>query len=162
MIGPNASLSVRGAWIFMGLASFGTLACAAYCTWLGFWPVLPFAGLELAALGFALMVAMRRNRYREVVSFSDTRVSLEVGTLGRGAGAVMELPRGWTRAWMEPGVRPNDPARLMLGCSGQKLEIGRCLTQEEREALLARFRALLRTSTVPRAVAHAGMTLGDG
>ena len=42
-------------------------------------PVLPFAGLELGAVGWALAVSMRRNRYREVVSFGEERVRIEFG-----------------------------------------------------------------------------------
>lgn len=146
----------------MGLASLGTLGCAAYCTWLGFWPVLPFAGLELAALGAALIVAMRRNGYREVVSFSALRVKVEVGTLGRGAGMVIDLPRAWTRAWLEPEPHYRQAAHLMLGSSGQRIEIGRCLNLEEKEALLVRFRELLRTPVTQIAAVQTRMTLGEG
>lgn len=146
----------------MGLASLGTLGCAAYCTWLGFWPVLPFAGLELAALGAALIVAMRHNGYREVVRFSALRVRLEVGVIGRGAGTVIELPRAWTRAWIEPDPRYRQAGHLMLGSSGQRIEIGRCLILEEKEALLVRFRELLRTPVAPAVAAQAKMTLGEG
>lgn len=148
----------------MGLSSVGTLGCAAYCTWLGFWPVLPFAGLELGALGAALAVVLRRNRYREVVTFTATRVTVEVGfigeTAGRGAGVVVDLPRGWTRCWVEHSERRHAPTRLLLGSSGQKVEIGRCLTDEERDQLVARFGELLRSPVVTTTAAQADMGTG--
>lgn len=162
VLGPNASLSVRGAWIFMGLASLATLGCAAYCNWLGFWPVLPFAGLELGALGWALTAAMRGNRYREVLSFDESQVRIEVGMTGQGAAVRFELPRAWTRAWIERDAEQRHaPTRLVLGCSGQRVEVGRCLTDEEREDLLVRFKGLLSAPGV-RLRQTPGMTLGDG
>ncbi|MGQ0618765.1 MAG: DUF2244 domain-containing protein [Panacagrimonas sp.] len=168
VLGPNASLSVRGAWIFMGLASFATLGCALWCTFHGFWPVLPFAGVELAALGAALLVSMRRNAYREVVTFCEERVVVEFGLVGRGAAARVELLRGWTRVSVERSELRNQPTRLVLGSSGQRIEIGRCLTDEEREILAARFKSLLEAgragctrSADGAGSAQEGMTLGD-
>lgn len=164
MLGPNASLSVRGAWVFMGLISFGTLAVAGWCAVHGFWPVLPFAGLELAAVAWALAVSMRRSRYREVISFSEDRVSIEFGVAGQGASARIEWPRAWTRVWLEKDEsRRNAPTRLVLGSSAQRVVVAGCLTDEEREALLLRFKNLLQPARRMTDVAvPAGLTLGDG
>lgn len=166
VLGPNASLSVRGAWLFMALVSVATLGSAGWCAYHGFWPVLPFAGLELAAVAWALVVSMRRNRYREVVSFTAEQVRVEFGTVGRGAQARAELPRAWARVWIEKDAsRRHAPTRLVLGCSGQRVVIGRCLTDEEREALRVRFKNVLQrrkgAAVEPSAVV-AGMTLGEG
>jgi uncharacterized membrane protein len=165
VLGPNASLSVRGAWVFMGLASFATLGCALWCTFLGFWPVLPFAGLELMALGVALWVSMRRNAYREVVSFGEDTVRIEFGLAGRGAAAQVEFPRYWTRVWRERDGSGFVPTRLVLGSSAQRVEIGACLTDEEREELAARFNSLLQVKHTGRAdgadPVQAGTTLGE-
>jgi len=40
----------------------------------GYWLILPFAGLELLALGIALAITVRRGRYREIVRFDRRRV----------------------------------------------------------------------------------------
>lgn len=165
VLSPNASLSVRGAWAFMILVSLATLGTASWCAAHGFWPVLPFAGLELAALGWALAVSLRRNRYREVVSFERERVRIEFGVVGQGAAARVELPRGWTRTWIERDAeRRHAPTRLLLGCSGQRVQIGRCLTDEEREVLMRRFGQLLkvRFGRDDDRAAHSEMTLGEG
>lgn len=165
VLGPNASLTVRGAWICMALASFATLGSAAWCAYLGFWPVLPFAGLELGALGAALWVSVRRNAYREVVSFGDETVAVEFGMAGRGVIARAELPRCWTRVAVERNSLRNQPTRLVLSSSGQRIQIGRCLTDDEREELAARFKSLLQTrragATDGAGLAQKGMTLGD-
>ncbi len=165
VLGPNASLSVRGAWAFMFMVSFATLGSATWCAVHGFWPVLPFAGLELVAVGWALAVSMRRNRYREVVSFESGRVRIAFGVAGQGVSTQVDLPRGWARAWIERDAhRRHAPTRLLLGCSGQRVQIGRCLTDEEREVLVLRFGQLLKVCRGRQddRAAHSEMTLGEG
>lgn len=144
VIGPNASLSPRGAWVFIGSLAAVAAMVAGWSALLGFWLVLPFLGLELLAVGVALWVCLRRNRYREVVEVRGDKLRVEFGLLGRGAGASVEMSRHWSRVRLEPGANRNDPTRLLLVCSGQRVDIGRCLTDEEREQLAARLRQLLR------------------
>lgn len=149
VIGPNASLSVRQAWWFMGATSVLGLGIAIGMASLGFWPVIPFAGLELSALGAALYVSVRRNRYREVVVIGPRRVYVEFGMLGRGVASAVELQRGPTRVLLEPGGNRNAPSRLLLSSGGQLVRIGTCLTEDERRALATRIRQLLTPAWSP-------------
>lgn len=143
VIGPNASLSGRQAvWVLVSMAVVG-FSIAGFFAALGFWMILPFAGLELAALAAALWVSVGRNRYREVLCFERDRLVVELGLLGKGAQSRVVLSRSWTRAMIENGMHRHDPTRLLLTCSGQKLEIGRCLTDQEREHLCQRIKELL-------------------
>jgi uncharacterized membrane protein len=151
VIQPNASLSVFQAWMFMAGISSVSLGVALYFTWHGFWPILPFAGLELSALGLALWVSMRRNAYREILRFEDERLILEVGLHGRGVQSRCELPRGMTRAWLEPDF--SGAPRLLLACGQERIEIGRCLGESDRQQLATRLKELLRPcwqNTAPR------------
>jgi len=143
VIGPNASLSVAQAWLFMGFMSAVGLGIGGVMALKGLWPILPFAGLELVALGAALFVSVHRNGYREVLRFTEDTVVVEFGMLGRGAVASFSLSRYWTRVVLEAGANAHAPTRLLLCCSGQKVELGRCLTDEERERLHGRIRDLL-------------------
>jgi len=143
VIGPNASMSVRQAIGFMAWMSSVSLAIGGFFAWRGFWPILPFAGLELAALAAALAVSLRRNRYREVVSFDGDSIRIEVGEIGRGIGLDLRLTRASTRVLLESGPYRNSPTRLVLSCQGQRLELGRCLTDEERQRLAVRMRELI-------------------
>ncbi len=43
----------------------------------GFWPVLPFAGLEMALLGWALHRSMQRRHQIETITVSDDDVRIE-------------------------------------------------------------------------------------
>jgi uncharacterized membrane protein len=143
VIGPNASLSTRQALLFMGWMCTVSLAIGGFFALRGFWPILPFAGLELVGLGAALAVSLRRNRYREVVSFDDELIRVEVGEVGRGIGMSVQLQRAATRVLLEPGPYRTSPTQLRLSCQGQVLELGRCLTDEERQRLARRLRELI-------------------
>ncbi|MGQ0585840.1 MAG: DUF2244 domain-containing protein [Gammaproteobacteria bacterium] len=109
---------------------------------LGLWPVLPFAGLELLALGAALAVVLERNKYREVLWFDREWIRVEFGTLGQRARSHCELPRSRTRAWLEPATASGG-TRLVLGYGEQRLVIGNCLTDAERAGLARRLKELI-------------------
>lgn len=143
VIGPNASLTGPQALVFFAGVSSMCLAIAGGFAALGFWPVLPFAGLELAALGAALAVVVRRNRYREVLVFEGAQLRIEIGVLGKGVQAQCEWPRSATRVWLEPGAHGTAPSRLVLACGPSRLLLAACLTDAERAALAARLKELL-------------------
>lgn len=143
ILGPNASLTPRQACWFMASVSAVALTIAGVFAVQGFWPILPFAGLELSALGAALWVSLRRNRYREVIDFSGDRVRIGFGWVERGAVAEIDWPRAWVRvALVEDGHR-HDPSQLQLRHAGQVVRLGRCLTDGERERLADRLKELL-------------------
>jgi uncharacterized membrane protein len=155
VIGPNASLTGPQALGFFAGMCAVCLAIAGAFTALGFWPVLPFAGLELAALGAALWVVMRRNRYREVVEFEGERLRISFGLVGQGAQASCEWPRRLTRVWLDRGPLESSPTRLVLGCGASRVTLGKCLTDAERAALAARLKELLYPAWT-----HAGASPG--
>lgn len=143
VIGPNASLSLRQARWFFGWMAFVAFAVAGFFALHGFWPVLPFAGLEILALAVVLVICLRRNRYREVVCFAGDRIRVEFGAVGQGAVSVVTLPRSSTRAVLDTGPYRNSPSRLLLCYGEQRLEVGNCLTDEERATLCRRLRQLI-------------------
>lgn len=131
------------------MAGLSAVSLGVALAWaaVGFWPVLPFAGLELAAFGAALAVSVRGNRYREVLSFDERAVRIEFGMAGRGARSSVELPSAWTKVELAPGANRNAPSALLLCCSGRRVRIARCLTDAERERLARRIRELLSAAT---------------
>lgn len=147
VIGPNASMSPRQALLFFSGICLMCFGIAAVFAVQGFWPVLPFAGLEMLALGAALAVVLRRNRYREVLWFEGPSVRLECGMVGRGAQVSVEWPRSALRVWVEPGPQPG-ATQLVLACGPQRTVIGRCLTDAERAALARRLKELLHPAWV--------------
>ncbi|MGH8505588.1 MAG: DUF2244 domain-containing protein [Stenotrophobium sp.] len=164
MIQPNASLGVVQAWFFMAGISVVTLTIAGFFAWQGFWPILLYAVLELAVLALAIVHALRGNRYRERLGFEDEVLRVEFGMAGHAPQMRLEMSRVWTQVRLLPGWYRNDPMKLLLVCSGQTLEIGRCLTDEERGRLCVRIKELLRPAWragIADAGSAAKLPLGD-
>ena len=74
---PNCSLSVRQATLFFGSLCFVSFAVAGMLAVQGFWPVLPFAGLEMIVLGWALKTSLQRRFHRQTITVSDDDVRVE-------------------------------------------------------------------------------------
>ena len=138
----------------MALVAVPGLGIAGVFAAQGFWPIFPFAGRELSALGAALWVSLRRNRYREVLRFEGGQLVVECGSLGGDVRRRVAWPRTWTRVVLERSRRRHDPQRLLLMYAGRRVEIGRCLTDDERAALRERIKELLRPG-VPEGAAGA-------
>ena len=133
VIRPNCSLSWRSAlkvYLVIAACCLGIgLAFALH----GFWPVLPFAGLEIIALGAAFYLCLSRSQIREVVTVNADRVTVEKGH--RQPREHWECPRAWARVALEPSPIAWYPSRLAVGFQGRQVEIGRFLNEEQRCAL---------------------------
>ena len=140
-VSANCSLTPKMALVFFLGVATGSLSVALYFVWHGFWPVLPFAGLELAFLGAALWISQQHGRYREIITVFEDRVRVEKGA--RGPEEIFEAPRTWVRLVEEQGASRGYPGRLYLSSHGKRVEIGTPLVQKERESLGRRVRELL-------------------
>ena len=128
-IAPDWGQTMR---IFVGISAV-CLGVALVCTWMGFWPVLPFAGIELTALGIALYVSARRALDREVIHVSGDRVRVE-----KGRGRVeqhWELDRAWTEVVLRQLPRRWEETQLVLRSRGREVILGGFLEPEERRSL---------------------------
>ena len=146
VVAPNASLSQSQAIGFMVSISVVGLGIAVIFSWLGFWMVLPIAGLELTALGTALWWSMRRNGDREVVDIDEENVTISFGRVGEGVHHSLIWPRLWTRIVLRDGPNRLAPTELQLAYGAQRVTIGRCLTDEDRERLALRLDSLVRSN----------------
>ena len=137
---PNCSLSVRGAWFFFGTVAAATLTFALYFVAQGFWPVLPWAGLELALLGWALWATMRRRRWTQTITVTPDHV--EITTRGRRGEDRFVFSRHWAAVTLRR-AHGWHPSRLLVESHGKTLEVGGFLTEEERRALHRRLAELI-------------------
>ena len=144
VIAPNASLSWRQAgWFMLGISTIALGIGMAFAV-MGFWVILPFAGLELTALGAALYVSLRNNAMREVVTVTEDRVCIETGRVDQPEARIRhEFARAWARLEVEPGRTTGGAGRLRLGASGRFIELGACLSEQQRLGLAQRLTKVL-------------------
>jgi uncharacterized membrane protein len=144
---PNCSLSPRSARLFFASVCLCSLTVALLFVARGFWPVLPFAGLELALLGWALAVSLGRRHCTQTVEIDEAHVT--VITRQRHDEQKILFSRHWAKVTLR-GPRGWQPGRLLIGSHGRTCEVGSFLTEEARRALGERLRVLIgRTSDSP-------------
>lgn len=116
----------------------GSLAIAGAFWWHGATLVMPFAGIELLAVGSALFVYARHAGDRERVTLEPGRLTVEF-TLGRRTDQV-EFAPAWVRVEPAHGER----SLIELSGEGKRIAIGRFIRPELRRALADELRAALR------------------
>lgn len=137
VIQPNASLSTEWALAFLGSMCAVSFTIAGLFAWQGYWMILPFSGLEMAALAAGLYSAMRGNSYREVISVDEDRIVVEAGH--RVPEKRWEFSRVWAQVRLEPGCNRNSPTHLSVRSHGRVCVLGGCLSDEEREQVAAQL-----------------------
>jgi len=147
-LAPNCSLTPRGARLFVASLATVTFAVAGFFALQGLWPVLPFAGLEIGLLAWAVRASMRRGAERELIVVSDAQVMVECRSPGGSRRSV--FPRHWAKVTLRDPQRARYPSRLAIESHGRSCEVGRFLTEDERRRLAARLERLVgRTSESP-------------
>jgi uncharacterized membrane protein len=140
-ISPNCSLSVRDAFAFFAAACVAPLGIGAVLAAKGFWPVLPFAGLEIALLGWALKSCLERRFHHQTIIVTETDVSVESCVRERCARVV--FPRHWAQVKLRRPAAWQHPSRLTIESHGRRCELGSFLTEEERRGLALRLQRLI-------------------
>jgi len=143
---PNRSLTWRqNVWVF-GFFCLVTLAIALPLAAMGFWLVLPFAGLELLAVGTGLYLVTCRCHEREVICIAADSIRIERGRLRPQQRWV--LSRTWARVELQDCPRHWYPSRLLIRAHNRTVEIGRFLAEEERHQLARELKARLSGAPV--------------
>jgi uncharacterized membrane protein len=138
---PHRSLTPKTARIFVALVAAPTFAVALMFTAQGFWPVLPFAGLEIGLLAWAVRASMRSGLERETITVTQDAVIIRHWDR-RGMQSSV-FPRHWSRVTLHAPPAALHPSRLLLESRGRACEVGRFLTEDERRSLAVRLKQLV-------------------
>jgi len=138
---PHCSLSVRAAFLFFGGMCAVSFAIAGVMAFRGFWPVLPFSGLEMVFLGWALRVSMERRHHRQTITVTDADVSVELSDRLHSVQHV--FPRHWAQVKLRRPESRLHPSRLTIESHGRQCELGNFLTEAERRGLALRLQRLI-------------------
>ncbi len=131
----NCSISPAGlAGVFGALAAVALAIGAAFAL-AGAWLVLPFAGLEIAALAIAYLAYARRAADYERIELAAGRLTIEVAEAHRTSRYEMEARRA--RVYVEEDL-------VVLRGAGEELRLGRHLDAERRAEFAAQLQKRLR------------------
>jgi uncharacterized membrane protein len=114
-----------------------SLTIGAFCWFQGAVLVLPFASLELLALGTAFVVYARH-------ALDGERIWLEGSVLvveSENAGDMVR--REFQRAWVRIEQVAHGQAMIEICCHGQRVPVGRFVRNELRQRLAAELRLAL-------------------
>ena len=135
---PNRSLGIVARRYVLGAIAATTLGVGAACAAFGAWPVMPFAGLELALVALAFRVLAQHDADYERLEVGEHEVRVEA----RDAASVVRFVahRPWARVILrERGAR----CTLRLAYAGRMVPLGRMLSDEGRRQLAETLRGRL-------------------
>lgn len=113
--------------------------CVAVFFWMqGVSLILPFAGLEMLAVGVAMLIYARHARDREVIAIDACHLHVEHRCGSRLDQADFDL------AWVRIEPSSNDRSLIELSGRGQRMAVGRFLRPELRSQLAEELRHALR------------------
>jgi uncharacterized membrane protein len=124
-------------WFYASLCVV-SLGIATFFWFQGAVLILPFAGLELACIGIALLMYARHAGDGEKISLEGRQLVVELESAGHLHRA--EFNRDWVR--VEPGA--GSRSLIELSGQGRSVSIGRYVRPELRPALAQEIRRALR------------------
>ncbi|MCP3868879.1 MAG: DUF2244 domain-containing protein [Gammaproteobacteria bacterium] len=132
VIKPNCSLTWKQAKrVFLFLTAC-LVAVGMYFFQIGAWLVLPFTGLEIGLVGFAIYKQFERASRRQVIEIENDMLWVSNGAKNCNR---ISFPIAWLQIRLNKGPRSWYPSRLLVGSHGRFVEIGRSLIESEREIL---------------------------
>ncbi|MBC7547073.1 MAG: DUF2244 domain-containing protein [Polaromonas sp.] len=134
----NCCLSPTQLWRFYMSLCVVSMGIAGFFWSIGATLVMPFAWLELAAVGAALLVHARHANDGEKIILGEGRLVVELETAGRTQRA--EFNSLWVR--VEPGA--GNSSLIEVCGQGRRMVIGRHVRPELRSALAREIRLALR------------------
>ncbi len=141
----NCSLSPsQVGWFYLSIVIL-SFAIALFFAWQGAWLVLPFSGLEVAILGWALLYYARHASDYELVCLDEDVLVVEQAFASRRVRHVFN-PR-WVRVELEEPLRE----QVALCSSGRVVRVGRFLDPAGRRRFADELSRCLELGSPPHA-----------
>jgi len=135
------ALTPASACVFIATVSIATFAIATVFAVRGYWPVLPFAGLEIGLLIWAVRASMRSGLQRETITITEESVTVQYSSAAEERSLV--FPRHWASVKLHAPPAALHPSRLTIESHGRVCEVGKFLTETDRRGLAARLKQLV-------------------
>ena len=128
-------LQLLGLYISLCVVSIGI---ATFFWFQGATLVMPFAWLELLAVGTAFLVYARHASDGENIQLQGAHLVVESETAGR------TLRSEFNRQWVRVEPKDGDGSLIEVSCQGRRVQVGRHIRPELRAALAREIRLALR------------------
>ena len=142
---PNQSATWRANLYTLLALSVPSLGAAIGFASLGAWPILPFAGLELMALGGALYYVNWKLQYRHVITLDDDSVRIDKGFYHPLQS--WQFTRQRAGLSITPQNHPWDSPELVLHDHNDRVSVGDFLNREDAQELIALLRKEIRVAS---------------
>jgi uncharacterized membrane protein len=134
MLKRNCAITPKQFGVFYCSLATVSLSIAAFWTALGAWTVLPFAGIDLIAVGSAFLVYARHATDYERIIISPGHLIIE--TAQASHISVIELNPRWIRIGLEDKPRP----KIEIRSAGQVVLVGTHVPVHQRAVIAGEMR----------------------
>lgn len=137
---PNCSLSPASTLRAFFVIVLISLSFSFVFVLIGAWPVLLFAGIELAVLGYCFYVVWQHASDFEQLTIDEDKLIVDVHELGHDSH--VELSGYWTRLVLD--YMPDGDCRLLkFRSSDREIKFGRHMTSDERIEVARQLKPML-------------------
>ena len=131
---PNSSLTAKGRVYAVVIIAAISLAVALGFSLIGAWLVLPFAGIELLAIGYAFYYIHCHSQDYESIVIEGDQISVEKKSYK--ALSKMVFNRYWAKVLLR--LTPNGDQMLSLRSHGKEIDFGRSYMTNDQRLELAK------------------------
>ena len=101
---------------------------------------IPFYGVEVIFLGYALYISSLRSTYYEEVKISQ--FDIDVSFIERKKKLEFKYTKEWTNFQYETETR-TQPSKIFIGSGKKKIYIGQKVNEDDRKILVELFKTIL-------------------
>jgi uncharacterized membrane protein len=130
---PNNSLPPMGyVWLFISITAMSATIASGFAL-IGVWFVLPFAGLEILALGYALVITYLHHKDYESITFTDDNVVIQKHSYK--SFEKFTFQRYWAKVTLHQTF--DGANAIFIGSHGKEVEFGSRFINKEERAIIA-------------------------
>ena len=135
---PNASWPWRANVYLLGVLTVISLSIGIGFLTMGAWVILPFSIAELIIVSGCFYYCVRRCRMQQIINFSSDQVVIENGI--SSPTKIIEFSRAWAKFLVLAPGHPWRHRRVVSRSHGSEEELGRFLSDVDRERLVGYLR----------------------
>ncbi len=140
IISPNPSMPWNQIKKIFSIYVFFILIIAIILTTINLYLAIPFYGIEVALLGYALYITSLKSTYYEEINIDQHEIT--VTFVNRRKKIIFNYVRQWTRFSYKNSIH-NQPSGISIGAGNKKIHIGQNVNEKDRRKLVKILRTIL-------------------